>query len=87
MRALKDRVTVRVAVTNINAMASIDENPPPSVVLVVDDAVSSPYRRPSLWDRLDGYIRSGGTVIFMSHFIAYTDERAMNSIFNRLGTS
>lgn len=88
MRALKDRATVRIAVTVNDAMMSLIERPPPLAVLVADHLLSLPSCGRIVMEEVEAFVRvRGGTVIFMGHFPTYTDEKDMNRIFSRLGAN
>ncbi|VUC37584.1 unnamed protein product [Clonostachys rosea] len=64
------------------ALAMLDQEPRPSVILVTDGSLA---RQRKLWERIIDHLRDGATVILAGMFSSMVNEGEFNRFFARLG--
>ncbi|KXX75727.1 Ribonuclease H [Madurella mycetomatis] len=70
------------AATPETALNMLSQEPPPSVILVVDGALT---RRRKVWERVIDNLREGATVVLAGSFSSMVNQGEFNRFFTRLG--
>ncbi len=70
------------ATTQEAAFSMLSQEPPPSVILVIDGALT---RRRKVWDRVIDRLREGATVVLAGCFSSMVSEGQFTRFFARLG--
>lgn len=68
-----------------SAIRMLSEQPPPSAVLVTDEALAAYKENRHVWEAVLQYVRQGGTAIVMGHFSSFTRPAKIKPFFAKAG--